>query len=263
MIWVLAGTRDGRELAADIADKVGQKVLVSTVSEYGGQLAAMDNIEVHVGPLDADQMAALIDEYHISFLIDATHPYAAAVSETARAVCREKSRRYLRYERPPVPLPAYDKLYHAASPEAAAMLAKSLGKTIFLTTGSRSLESFAPDSVLTGCRVIARVLPDSDVLAKCRRLGFTPRDIIAMQGPFSCELNQALFHEYGVEVVVMKNSGTVGGSDTKLVAAIDLGLSVVVIDRPAQPDVEWPIYSSPQALIHDLIAEGKAVDSGR
>ena len=30
----------------------------------------------------------------------------------------------------------------------------------------------------------------------------------------------------------MKNSGLVGGSDTKLQAAMDLGLAVVVIDRP-------------------------------
>lgn len=70
------------------------------------------------------------------------------------------------------------------------------------------------------------------MLAECRRLGFSPGDIVAMQGPFSRELNEALFREYAADVVVSKNSGRQGGADAKFAAAVSLGLHLVVIDRP-------------------------------
>jgi precorrin-6A/cobalt-precorrin-6A reductase len=64
-------------------------------------------------------------------------------------------------------------------------------------------------------------------------MGFKPRDIVALQGPFSHELNVALFTAYAAEVVVTKNSGAIGGSDTKFTAAVALSLPLVIIDRPA------------------------------
>ena len=53
-----------------------------------------------------------------------------------------------------------------------------------------------------------------------------------MQGPFSHNLNVALFQETNAEVIVTKNSGQIGGSDTKIAAAMSLNLPLVIIDRP-------------------------------
>jgi len=53
-----------------------------------------------------------------------------------------------------------------------------------------------------------------------------------MQGPFSRELNRSMYEKYHADVIVTKNSGTIGGTDEKFQAAEDLGLPVVVIDRP-------------------------------
>ena len=77
-----------------------------------------------------------------------------------------------------------------------------------------------------------RVLPSTEVMQSCLELGYSPKYIIAMQGPFTYDLNKAMYEATKAEVVVMKNSGLIGGSDTKLAAAIDCGLTVVVIDRP-------------------------------
>ena len=63
-------------------------------------------------------------------------------------------------------------------------------------------------------------------------MGLTPKQIVAMQGPFSTELNVELFKHAGAEVLVTKNSGKIGGADTKLAAAKILNLPVVMIDRP-------------------------------
>ena len=103
---------------------------------------------------------------------------------------------------------------------------------MFLTTGSRNLERFVKAPALKDCTLIARVLPTAEVVELCEKLGLTPAQIIAMQGPFSREMNRSMYEKYGADVIVTKNSGMVGGTDEKFQAAEDLGLPVVVIDRP-------------------------------
>lgn len=232
MILVLAGTKDGREIAAEITRR-GYSVLVSVVSDYGRDLAQEYNLRVSACPLDAAGLAKLIGQRLIRVVIDASHPYAAGVSRNALSACQSCGIKYLRYERPAAPLPRYERLHVVADAAEAAKIAAGLGRVVFLTTGSRMLKVFKNEPLLAGHRLIARVLPDPGVLAECQTLGFSPRDIVALQGPFSHELNVALFQEYGSEVVVTKNSGAVGGSDSKFSAAIALGLELVVIDRPA------------------------------
>ena len=46
-----------------------------------------------------------------------------------------------------------------------------------------------------------------------------------------------MYEKYGADVIVTKNSGTIGGTDEKFQAAKDLDIPVVVIDRPV---LEYP-----------------------
>jgi precorrin-6A/cobalt-precorrin-6A reductase len=78
-----------------------------------------------------------------------------------------------------------------------------------------------------------RVLPDHNVVKKCQELGLRPKDIIAMQGPFSKEMNRLMFKTFNASVVVIKESGRAGGTETKMSAALSLKIPVVVIKRPA------------------------------
>lgn len=231
MILILAGTLDGRQLAVDLV-REGHEVLLSAVSEYGGELARDSRLTVRVGPLDQPGLVVLLKEAAIQAVVDASHPYAANASQNAMAACEAAGIPYIRYERPAVPLPAYEKLYEVYDAAGAAKTAAGLGNTVFLTTGSRALAVFKSEPLLADKRLIARVLPEPTVLQECLELGFSPRDIIAMQGPFSHELNVAMFNEFQTEVVVTKNSGQVGGSDTKISAAMALDLPLVVISRP-------------------------------
>lgn len=232
MIVVLAGTQDGREAAYKLAE-AGFSVLVSVVSSYGHQLAQAENLEVQTGALTTDELADLLISREVRLVVDATHPYAVNVSQNAMEACTQTDTTYLRYERPAVGFEQYDKLHLVSSYQEAAQTAARLGQTVFLTTGSRRLQSFTDEAALAGHRLVARVLPDVEVIAQCLALGFSPKDIIAMQGPFSHELNKTLYKEYQADVIVSKNSGTIGGSDTKFTAAVALDLPIVVIDRPA------------------------------
>lgn len=232
MILVLAGTKDGRQLASQLA-KAGYHTIVSVVSQYGKELAEKNNLVVYSDPLDKNGMIKFIEEYKVKLVVDASHPYAVNVSKNAMQACEILQINYIRYERPTSAFPHYNKLYLVTNYQEAALKAADLGKTIFLSTGSRALEVFKREQKLSGSRIIARILPDPEAIAKCFDLGFNLRDIIALQGPFSHELNVIMFKDYGADVVIMKNSGQIGGSDTKISAAIELSLPLVVIDRPA------------------------------
>lgn len=232
MILVLAGTLDGRELAVRLAE-AGHQVIVSVISEYGRSLAELPGIHVHTGTLTVAGMQNFIADQDITIIVDASHPYAVNGSLNAMTACELTGIAYIRYERAAVHVPEYERLYVASDAAQAAKLAAGLGKTIFLTTGSRTLKVFKAEPLLAKCRLIARVLPQPDVVQECIDLGFNPGDIVAIKGPFSHQLNISLFKEYGTEVIITKNSGTIGGADTKIAAAIAMNLSIVVIDRPA------------------------------
>ena len=95
--------------------------------------------------------------------------------------------------------------------EEAAKLAATKRGVIMLTTGSKTLEIFAKELVgLENTRLIARMLPRIDNMEKCAELGIEQKNIVAMQGPFSKELNKALYKQYGVTLMITKESGKVG-----------------------------------------------------
>jgi len=231
MILVLAGTQDGRELAIKL-EKAGFQVMASVVSSYAQDLLKGANVLINARPLDTNELINLLRQNNISLLVDASHPYAVNVSQNAMAACASLGTQYIRYERPVVPLPDYEKLYLVTDYQQAAQTVANLGQIIFLTTGSRRLAAFKSEPLLANHRLIARILPDPQVLKECIDLGFKPSELIAMQGPFSHQLNIALFKERKAEVIVTKNSGQLGGSDTKITAAIELDLPIVIIDRP-------------------------------
>jgi precorrin-6A/cobalt-precorrin-6A reductase len=233
MIILLAGTLDGRTIAHRLINE-GYRVMVTAVSEYGGALAAEGGAEVAIGPLSAQGLGDLIEANGAKVILDCTHPYACRVSKMAQGMAAEKKAVYIRYERPASVEAEVEGVYRAESWQAAAQISAGLGKVIFLTTGSRNLGDFLHHEAMQGKRVIARVLPEPEVIALCRGLGLTPRDIIAMQGPFSLEMNRIMFKEYSAEVIVTKDGGDVGGTGAKLAAARALGIPLVLVNRPPQ-----------------------------
>ena len=231
MILVLSGTRDGRRLVQKLKEQ-GYELLVSVTTEYGRDLMEADDTFINAAPLDTAGMVNLIRLKNMRCIVDASHPYAVNVSRNAMEAARTAGIVYIRYERPAALLPSYDRLFLVNSYEEAAVKAGQLGTNIFLTTGSRHVEIFKQHSALSQHRLIARVLPQVKSIEDCLAAGFSLKDIIAVQGPFSHEFNKAMFVAYAAEAVVMKNSGSIGGTDTKLTAAMELGLAIIVIDRP-------------------------------
>jgi len=232
MILVLAGTSDGRLIVQTLAEK-GKEVLACAATPYGAALLeGCGAAEVSGRRLSGEEIGRLIDDKNVDLLVDATHPYAQEISSLALKVCREKNIRYIRYQRPPSRVLESPLIHYAGSYESAAQKAAALGRVIFLATGSKTLGIFVAEAQRRGCRVIVRLLPDPKELDKCFQLGLTPADVVAMQGPFSQELNAALLRHYKAEVLVTKDGGTPGGMEEKLNAALETGIPVVIVERP-------------------------------
>ncbi len=235
-ILIFGGTTEGRFLT-EFCENSGIEVWVSVVSDYGKDLLS-ESSRIHVTKraMDRDEMAAFMREKKIRLAVDATHPYAREVSENIRAACAMENVELIRCLREDGERP--DNVFWVSDAEEAAdFLQKKEGK-ILVTTGSRELDKFCvlPDFRE---RVYVRVLPSSEVLARCEKLGIPGSHIYAAQGPFSEAANRILLEETGASWLVTKNSGQAGGFREKLLAADSAGVSVVVICRPSEDGIEW------------------------
>ncbi|MDN5347352.1 MAG: precorrin-6A/cobalt-precorrin-6A reductase [Clostridia bacterium] len=235
MILVLAGTSEGREMIAALREQ-GWQVVATALTPYGAELArAAGAMESLCGPLSEGDLLSLLQNRPFAAVVDCTHPFATAVTDMSKRVCAKLGISYYRYSRPAAKLPVHPLVKPVKDWEEAVGVVASLGgRTIFLTIGTRHLATFVHSPRLQGKRLVVRVLPEVDSLAHCRTLGLLPRDIVALQGPCSRELNLALYRQYGAEIVVTKEDGAAGGLEEKVAAALELSLPVVVVGRPPE-----------------------------
>lgn len=272
-VFLFAGTTEGRVLAErlkEIGERNGRRkiqICCFTATEYGKSLISPgENLDVHSGRLTEADMVREIRENTTedAVIIDATHPYAAAVTENIRKACAEAGREYIRVLRgttmqeettddhAPADRAAEgagrtvgeqmapDSFYElpdgnivvGSTEEAAAWLAGTEGN-VLLTTGSKELRVFTsvPDYRE---RLFARVLSLPSVVASCADLGFQGRNLICMQGPFSEEMNIALIHQTKAKYLVTKDTGREGGFPEKESAAKACGCRMIIIRRPLE-----------------------------
>lgn len=259
MILVLAGTLEGRKTAA-LLQKAGFTVLASTVTDYGSKLLSNQGVQqVRAGALDKASLEELLGQ-GIELLVDATHPFAAEASKTAIGAAQEVGIPYVRLERPQTKLPAHPLVHACDDLNNSIKKALSLGKVIFSTLGSKNLPLLMAAAKEKGVRVVARVLPEPAVIANCLALGLIPRDIIALQGPCSQELNLAFYKQYQAEVVITKDSGNTGGVEEKLKAALQLGIPIVIWQRPL---INYPLILHAPAEVLQYCQKFKASEQAR
>ncbi len=230
MILLLGGTSETRPIAQALAES-GLRVLASTATDNELDVGDHPNIERRIGRLDGAAMAALMEERGIALLLDAAHPYAAALHRTAREAAALRHAPYLRYERASVRAEAENILY-AGSHEEAALIAFGFGRPVLLTTGSRNLAPYVAQARGKALAIVARVLPHAESEEACRNAGLLPAEVIAARGPFSTEENLATMRARGIGVLVTKESGAAGGVAEKYEAARIAGCRVVVVGRP-------------------------------
>ena len=225
-IVIFSGTTEGRELSKRLS-QAGASVTVCVATEYGEEeQGRVPGVVTRTGPLSAAEKRKLLRDAMLC--VDATHPYARHVTESVRAACAEAEVEYIRLLRPACGIDGA--LVFDSAGEAAAWLKDREGR-VLLTTGAKELDAYA---CLAPERLIPRVLPSCAALSACEALGIPHRNIIAMQGPFSAELNAATIRQYGVRYLVTKDGGGPGGFPEKAQAARETGAQLIVLRRPAE-----------------------------
>ncbi len=221
----------GLHIFGGTLDQMGMEYSVSVASDVGRAVAAELQGEIHVGRMDAAAMTTWLKANAVQCVIDAAHPYATVLRSNIQLACQTLGVELIRYERPSEGALVDHSLIHlAASVEDACSIASQFGKRILLTTGSKDLALF--QQLLPEKHLIARVLPTADVIRQCELLGFGIDQIIAMKGPFSAQMNQALYQFCQPDVVITKESGQEGGFQEKIAPCIDAGIPCIVIIRP-------------------------------
>lgn len=229
-VILFAGTTEGR-LIAERCRGEDVDLFVCVATEYGeSRIESADNIHVLSGRKDHAQIADLLRETGAALLIDATHPYAAVVTETLQSVTAELNIEYIRVLRSNDGTDM-DNCIRVDDADAAAAYLSTVQGNILLTVGSKELSRFtAVRDYRT--RITARILPMVETLENALSLGFDGSKLICMQGPFSEELNVAMLRAANARYLVTKDTGSAGGFPEKIRAALHCGVTPVVIQRP-------------------------------
>lgn len=232
-VLVFAGTTEGYEISRFLA-KYQVPVYVCTATDYGGKaLEENGYLKVSPGRLDEKNMEELFREVNPQIILDATHPYAAEVTANIRTACEKTGFPCLRVLREEGEQEG--QAVYVESTEAAAEYLKGTQGNVLLTTGSKELHKFTgiPDYQN---RLFARVLSLPSVAEACSRLGFEGKHLIGMQGPFSKELNTAMLRQFDCKYLVTKDTGKAGGFREKTEAALECGVTPVIIGRPVKEE---------------------------
>lgn len=226
-VVVFSGTTEGRIFSKQLA-ALGVEVIVSVATPLGAEeQGEMSGIAIHCGRLEPAEMVELLADADLC--VDATHPYAVDATKNICVACETAGVEYHRLLRPASPLPEGSKVF-ATTVQATEFLAQTEGN-ILLATGAKELSTFGG---IDPERLFPRVLPTTEGITACEKVNVPHKNIIAMQGPFSYELNVALIRQFNIKFLVTKDGGTAGGFTEKAQAAQDCGAQLVVIRRPAE-----------------------------
>ncbi|MCR4805263.1 MAG: precorrin-6A reductase [Clostridia bacterium] len=247
-ICIFAGTAEGRKLAQVLAGR-GASLTVCTATEYGAELVgSLKDVRVLAGKMPADDILNMLQEERFDVCVDATHPYAAHITESIRGACEKSVTSYLRLQREST-AGEEDGIFVEDAESCAAFLKGTAGN-ILLTTGSKTLPVFCADEALRE-RLYARVLPLEASLKICSDCGLPASRIYAIQGPFSEEMNAAMIRQCGASYVVTKDTGLAGGYEEKIAAAAKCGAKVVIIGRP--PQTEGVPFAEASAMLEQKL----------
>ncbi|MEB3122925.1 MAG: precorrin-6A/cobalt-precorrin-6A reductase, partial [Snowella sp.] len=97
--WVIGGTSESVVLAQAIAEKNFSCIVTVTTADAVKLYPVFPNLRIRVGQLKEFQIYEFIQQEKIIAIIDASHPYAIAISETVIQIAQAFQIPYLRYER--------------------------------------------------------------------------------------------------------------------------------------------------------------------
>jgi precorrin-6A/cobalt-precorrin-6A reductase len=219
-VLVLGGTAEARALAERLHPDI------EVISSLAGRVPnpALPVGQVRIGGFGgAEPMRRWLVDNRVDGVVDATHPFAAAMTDRAARVCADLGLPHLVLARPPWDCSNF--ITVASTAEAAEVIEHHRYSRVFLTSGRSTVRAFAHSSAWFLIRVV--IAPPADALPM-------RNSVLLSRGPYRYHDELALMRDHRVHVLVTKNSG---GEYTrpKLDAAAALYIPVVMVSRPPLP----------------------------
>ena len=236
-LLIFAGTTEGRKLSECLAE-AGIAHTVCVATEYGEiVLKPYSLVTVHQGRMNQEEIEKFLQSWQFAAVIDATHPYATEVTASIKAALAKVNQSgdtsYMRLKREQVPYDESGVTYFQTN-EACAKALEAASGNVLLTTGSKDLSTYCTSELKD--RLYVRVLPAVESISLCAKHGIHGKQVIAMQGPFTLEMNEAVMRQFDISCLVTKESGRTGGFPEKLEAAKRTGTQVFVIGCPKETE---------------------------
>ncbi|WP_414576640.1 cobalt-precorrin-6A reductase [Anabaena sp. CCY 9402-a] len=224
-VLILGGTGDAAELTARVAKIPGIEAIASLAGRTREPSVPEGNVRIG-GFGGVSGLANYLCQMQVDLLIDATHPFASQISWNAAAAANQVNIPRLMLIRPPWEKVVGYRWVEVDNHQAAAKVLEKQAKRVFLTVGRQELGAFAH---LKNIWFLMRMIdpPGADALV--------PSGVILCdRGPFALENERQILIQHNIDTIVSKNSG---GNATypKIVAARELGIQVVMINRPPIP----------------------------
>jgi precorrin-6A/cobalt-precorrin-6A reductase len=219
-VLILGGTEEAYALAEALADRADLRV---TSSLAGVTAAPRLPAGVHrIGGFGGvEGLQGWLEAHDVALLIDASHPFATRITIHAREAAAAAGSRYLRLERPGWRQTPGDRWQRVADLTAALRALAGLGAhRVFAALGARAVPTLAMAPIAF---VVRGIEPPPELPANVAWL--------AGRGPFTPEGERALLLEHRIDALLARDSGG-EGARAKLDAARQLGLPVVLIERP-------------------------------
>ncbi|MEX0287077.1 MAG: cobalt-precorrin-6A reductase [Paracoccaceae bacterium] len=224
-LLVLGGTTEATALAQRLAETG-----VQAVFSYAGRVARpkAQPLPTRTGGFGgAEGLASYIRDHQITHVVDATHPFAAQMSVNAITACHVTGTPLVALTRPPWQAQAGDHWHHVGSVAEAVEWLDQPSRRVMLAIGRMHLEAFRPQGQHF---YLLRVVDPPEV-----PIDLPDHAVVVGVGPFTRDDDAALMRQHGIDLIVSKNAGG-SAARAKIDAARDLGLEVLMIDRPALPD---------------------------
>lgn len=236
-VLILGGTTEAYDLATALVAHGGLRVVTSFAGRTKSpRLPAGEWRSGGFG--GAEGLAEYLRAEKFDAVIDATHPFAAAMAFNAAEGCAQEGVKLLRLEREPWRPGPGDRWTEVDTLDEAAALLRGHPKRVLMAVGRQEL---APFAALDDIWFLIRSVEAPEPMP-----AFKHYELLLSRGPFDVAGERALLRDKRIDAIVCKNSG---GSAThaKLIAARELDIPVIMKRRPPRP--ELPIaYTIDDAL---------------